>query len=402
MRILFGTDNFYPNIGGGANFNYALAKNLAKNGHQVFIIAPAEKFEYLVKKQEHGGVTIYGIHSVGVPKIIHPARPRIPLPINPFKIKALVSEINPEVIHIQDHFIISSMVAAAGRKLGIPLVGTNHFMPENFMHYLYPPKFAKIPLSKLAWKHFIKVYKHLSLVTTPTKAAAKLLRDVGLKNRVISISCGVDLVRFNPRNNGDYLKKRYQITSSDSVVLFVGRLDKEKNINILIKAFAQVLDSLNAKLIIAGKGKEQKNLVNLCKKLKIEKDVIFTGYISEKDLPNLYRIADLFAIASIAELQSLVTMEAMACGLPVVAAKVMALPELVHHGKNGYLFSDGDTNTLTNQMIKILKNPSLSKKMSEDSLRIIKHHDVNKTIKSYEKIYLGLGKTRKHASALSL
>lgn len=385
MRILFATDLFYQNTAGANNFIRQLTKGLVKNGHEVFLIAPSKQFKNTLTKKDN--ITIYGIRSVIIPDVIYPSHFRIPLTAGSNKIRKIIEEVKPDVINIQDHFMIGSKTAKEAKKLNIPLVGTNHFMPENFIHYLYPPNFAKKLIKKLAWNAFVRVYKQFNVITTPTKTAVELIKNLGLQNPIISISSGVDLNRFNPKNNGDYLKKRYKIASSESVVLFVGRLDKEKRIDVLIKAFAQILDSTAAKLVIAGKGKEQKNLANLCKKLNIEKNVIFTGYILEKDLPNLYRIADVFAIASIAELQSLVTMEAIASGLPVVAAKVMALPELVHHGQNGYLFEEGVIESLANYIVKILKNPTLKKKMSKKGLQIILQHNIDETVKKYENIY---------------
>lgn len=385
MRILFGTDNFYPNVNGAANFTYALTKGLVESGHDIFVIAPSRKFKNTLTKQ--GGMTVYGIRSVAIPKIIHPARLRIPLNINPITIKAIVEEINPDVVHVQDHFMIGSKIAKEGKKLKIPLIGTNLFMPENFIHYLHPPGFAKKLIKKLAWGAFIRVYKQLDVITVPTKIAADLIKNLGLKNPIIPISCGIDLTRFNPKNNGAYLKKRYKIPSVNPVVLFVGRLDKEKHIDVLLTAFSKILPHAHAKLVITGKGTERSILIKLAKKLGIEKQVIFTGFVADKDLPFLYRMADLFVIASIAELQSIATMEAMASGLPVVAAKVMALPELVHDGKNGYLFNQGDVHTLANQVVEILKNTPLKKKMSAESLKIIKSHNIKKTIKSFEEIY---------------
>lgn len=385
MRILFGTDNFYPNVNGAAIFSYQLASRLAGNGHEVSVIAPSTKFKHTVTK--HAGMTIYGIPSLMIPKIIYPGGMRVPVIISPGRIGQIVKEVSPQIIHIQDHFMIGSKVASLGKKLSIPLVGTNHFMPENVIHYFYPPKFAKRSLSKLAWKQFTAVYKNLNYITTPTKTAAGLIQNLGLKNPIIPVSCGVDLKIFNPKNDGKYLKKRYGIAGSKPVILFVGRLDKEKNIDVVIKAFSEILSSVDAQLVIAGRGKEKSNLVNLSKELRTDQNVTFTGFIPGKDLPSFYRIADVFVIASIAELQSIATMEAMASGLPIIAAKVMALPELVHHGKNGYLFHQADYKTMANQIIKILKNPALRKKMSQNSLKIIRNHDINNTIKNYEDLY---------------
>lgn len=388
MRILFGTDNFYPNVNGSANFSYELAKRLANRGHEISVIAPSTKFKHTITK--HSGMTIYGIPSVMIPRIIYPSGMRVPVITNPSRITKIVKKVNPQIIHIQDHFMICNRVVKVGKKLGIPLVGTNHFMPENVIHYFYAPKFAKKPLSKLAWRQFTAVYRHLNLITTPTKTAAGLIQNLGLKNPIIPVSCGVDLETFNPKNDGKYLKKHYKITTSKPVILFVGRLDKEKNIDVLIKAFSETVASVNAQLVIAGRGKEKSNLVNLSKELGIYENVTFAGFVPGKNLPFLYRIGDVFVIASIAELQSIATMEAMASGLPVVAANIMALPELVRDGKNGYLFNQTDYKTLANQIIKILKNRGLKKNMSQNSLKIIRHHDINKTIKIYEDLYLNL------------
>ena len=384
MKILFGTDLFYQNVVGSVNFIQQLARGLVRNGHEVFVIAPSKQFKNTLYKE--GDITVYGIRSVSIPEIIYPANFRVPVTATSNKIRTIIKEVNPDVINIQDHFMIGNKIAKEGKKLGIPIVGTNHFMPENFIHYLYPPEFAKKLLKKLAWKAFIRVYRQLDVITTPTKTAADLIRSLGLKNLIIPISNGVNLDKFNPQKNGHYLKKRYKL-KNEPVLLFVGRLDKEKRIDVLIKALPNALTHINAKLIITGKGTERSSLAKLAKRLGVTKNVIFTGFVADKDLPFLYRIADIFVIASIAELQSIATMEAMASGLPVVAAAVMALPELVRSGKNGYLFDQGDTATLANQIIRIIKNPPLKKRMSENSLKLIKQHDLKVTIKKYQRIY---------------
>lgn len=388
MKILFGTDNFYPNVNGSANFSYELARRLAAAGHQVTVIAPSRKFKHTVT--QHEGMTIYGLPSVMVPKIIHPSGIRLPVEINQTNLKAIIKKVQPDVIHVQDHFMIGNRVARLGKKLDVPTVGTNHFLPENFIHYFHPPDFAKKPLSTFGWWQFINVYKNLNIITTPTRTAANLIKDLGLKNPILSVSCGVDLNQFNPKNSGSYLRKRYKISSKKPVMLFVGRLDKEKNIDVVIKAFAKVLPVIPSHLVIAGKGKERINLANLAKSLGLNQNITFTGFVPGKDLPSLYRMADLFIIASIAELQSIATLEAMASGLPVIAARVMALPELVQEGKNGYLFEEGDVNTLADRMSRILNNPALKKKMSESSLKIVSRHNVNKTIAAFERIYRSL------------
>lgn len=392
MKILFATDNFYPNMNGAANFAYRLIEGLIKRGHQICVIAPSLDFKNRI--DFYKGMTIYGIRSIMIPRKIYPAGLRVPLPftIRSAGIKRLIERINPDVIHILDHFMIGSRVAKVGKSMGKPMVGTNNSIPENFVHYLYPTKFFKKLVFKAAWKQLAGVYKNLDIVTSPSEAACALLKNLSLKNKIQNVSCGVDLKKFNPQNNGAYLKKRFQIPDNKPVTLFVGRLDREKNLETVIGAFAKVLKSSESYLVIAGEGKEKSKLIDLTKTLKIEHFVVFIGLVSEKDLPFLYSMADIFVIASSAELQSIATMEAMASGQPVVAADALALPELVHHGKNGYLFKEGDSDSLAQSILNIISNRRLRKKMSEESLKIISGHDLSKTVETFADIYRIIGR----------
>ena len=164
-------------------------------------------------------------------------------------------------------------------------------------------------------------------------------------------------------------------------------MDKEKRVEVILHALSEILRTNNVHLVLAGIGEEKQNLEILSEKLDVQKSVTFTGFVPDEDLQNIYRVADIFVIAGIAELQSIVTMEAMASGLPIVAVNAMALPELVHDGKNGFLFPIDDNQTLAQKVTTILLDNKLQKKMSEESLEIIKAHDMNQIIKKYESIY---------------
>jgi 1,2-diacylglycerol 3-alpha-glucosyltransferase len=203
----------------------------------------------------------------------------------------------------------------------------------------------------------------------------------------VPISCGIDLERFKPTNDGLYLKRRFAIPTNKPVLLYVGRLDKEKRIDMILRALPDILRVTSVHLVLAGIGKEKQKLEELTEKLGIQKAVTFAGFVPDEDLQNIYGIADLFVTAGVAELQSIVTMEALASGLPVVAVNAMALPELVHDGENGYLFSDGNSQMLAEKVIAILSNQAMRVRMSKKSLEIIKDHDIDKTIEKYESIY---------------
>jgi len=385
MKILIATDTYYPDVNGAAYFTYRLATILAKRGHNVFVMCPSRSFKNMVSNDK--GVTVYGIRSIRIP--VYQNFRVSPLFISGIILGA-VEEISPDIVHIQNHFIIGKRAVSTAKKLGIPVIGTNHFMPENLVHYLHLPKIAEKWLRKFAWRQCVRIFEQLDFVTTPTKTAGALLKNAGFSKDVMPISCGIDLERFKPTNDGLYLKRIFAVPINKPVLLYVGRLDKEKRVDIILRALSDILRVTSVHLVLAGIGKEKQKLEELTEKLGIQKAVTFTGFVPDKDLQNIYRIADLFVMAGIAELQSIVTMEAMASGLPVVAVNAMALPELVHDGENGYLFSDGDSQMLAEKVIAILSNQTMREQMSKKSLEIIKDHDINKIIEKYESIYNGI------------
>lgn len=382
MRILIATDTYHPDVNGAAYFTYRLATTLTKRGHDVFVMCPSRSFKNTVSDDE--GVMVYGIRSIRLPIYLN-------FRISPVfvsrVIRGVVKRISPNVVHIQNHFLIGKQAVGAAKKLGIPVIGTNHFMPENLIHYLHPPIDAEKRLQQLAWRQCVEVFEQLDFVATPTKTAAALLRNAGLSKDIVPISCGIDLERFKPTNDGSYLRQRFAIPDNKLVLLYVGRLDKEKRIDVILRSLPDILRATSVHLVLAGIGKEKQQLEETTRDLGIQEAVAFTGFVPDEDLQNLYRIADLFVTAGIAELQSIVTMEAMASGLPVVAVNAMALPELVHDGENGYLFADGDSKMLAEKVIAILSNQETRAQMSKKSLDIIKNHDINKVVERYESIY---------------
>jgi 1,2-diacylglycerol 3-alpha-glucosyltransferase len=382
MKILIASDTYYPDVNGAAYFTYRLATSLAKRGHHVFVMCPSRSFKNTVSNDN--GATVYGIRSISI--LIYKDFRISPLFISR-TIRGAVEEISPDIIHIQNHFLIGKRVVSAAKKLDIPVIGTNHFMPENLVHYLHLPEIAERGLRKFAWRECIRTFEQLDFVTTPTKTAAALLKNAGFRKDVMPISCGIDLERFKPTNDGQYLKQVFAVPSNKPVLLYVGRLDKEKRIDLILRTLPDILRVTTVHLVLAGVGREKQNLEKLTEKLGIKNAVTFTGFVPDRDLQNIYRIADLFVIAGIAELQSIVTMEAMASGLPVVAVNAMALPELVHDGENGYLFSDGDRGMLAEKVIAILSNQPMRAQMSQRSLEIIRDHDINRVMDKYESIY---------------
>ncbi|HSJ57845.1 MAG TPA: glycosyltransferase, partial [Anaerolineae bacterium] len=171
-------------------------------------------------------------------------------------------------------------------------------------------------------------------------------------------------------------------------VLFVGRLAKDKEIDVLIRGMPRLWKSSNAHLLIVGRGEEREELGELAAELGVDHCVHFMGYVAEEDLPALYRASDLFSIVSTTEVQSLPTLQAAATGIPIVAAGAMALPELVHDGINGYLVPPEAPDAFAEAAAAILDNPELAARMGRESLQIAAPHAEEYTFDAYEDLYL--------------
>lgn len=382
MRILIATDTYYPHVNGASYFAQRLARHLQNRGHAVAVVAPSTSFKNA--KSVVNGILVYGIWSL--PVFFYKKFRFSPPPIFiKFHIRGIIEEFNPDVVHLQGHFFVSRTVLNAARVKRIPVIATNHFMPENLAHYLHLPAVVADFIKDLAWRDFAGIFNRADYITTPTETAAGLIRK-RLQSSVKAISCGIDLERFNPRNKGEYLIQRYQIPRKP-VLLYVGRLDQEKNLDLVLRAIAKIVSKIGFHFVIAGTGADSGRLKNLAEELFIGGAVTFTGFIPDEDLPNLYALADCFIIAGTAELQSIVTMEAMASGLPVIAVNAVALSELVRDGENGFLFENQDTEMLAEKITAIFSDQGLRKRMGEKSLEFIAAHDINKTISALEKIY---------------
>ena len=304
----------------------------------------------------------------------------------PFTLKKKTDEIirlvQPDAVHIQSHLIMGRYLIRSAKKQNIRLLATNHIMPENLIKYsVIIPKWFEKTAMKLAWRDAGRVLKQVDAITTPTRRAAELLEAAAGVTDVLAISCGIEASKFaNSTPTSNKVPR----------ILFLGRLDYEKHIHNLLSAVAKLPAELNTQVEIVGDGGERKALELQAQQLGIAKQVKFLGHITEEELPKAYERATLFAMPSIAELQSIATMEAMASGRPVVAADAMALPHLVHDGDNGYLFPPDDVDAFADRLLKILTADKKElARLSENSLYLIQSHDIERTLKIFEGLYRG-------------
>ncbi|MCD2168146.1 glycosyltransferase [Microbacterium sp. JC 701] len=381
LRILIGADTFSPHVNGAARFAERLAAGLVARGHDVHVSAPSVG---------HGNAGTATEVIEGEKMVMHrlPAYRFLPHDWLTFVLpwrgkhyaRVVLDEVKPDVVHIQSHIIIGRGLAREARKRGIPVVATNHVMAENILDFTTLPDFLDRIFVKLAWADAERTFKMTRAVTTPTRKAADFLESTIDISGVIPISCGIDRSNYSP-----------DLTPRDANrVLFVGRLTTEKHIDVVLKALSQLDPALDASFDIVGGGDQRAKLEALAQQLGVASRVTFHGHASEEDLRALYSRASVFAIASIAELQSIATMEAMASGLPIVAANAVALPHLVHDGENGYLFEPGDADELAARLTDVLTAvPDERTRMQQASLDAVAVHDITRTLDTFEALYRG-------------
>jgi len=383
MKIIIASETFptKTHIDGCAVFTERLAKGLAARGHQVLAIGPNSEFKDSLDR-EGPNLKVFRLKSFLV-KPVHP-RFRFIYNIDLFwKLKKVVKNFNPDIIHIQNHMAVGRILVSLAKKMMIPIGGTNHFMPENLIQWM---PFGKEETSKIMWLDFCRVFDKLDFVTTPTQAAADLLRKIGFYNDIVIISNGIDLKKFKKRPVKDLLWEKYDLDKKLRNFIFVGRIDKDKNVNLAIKSFSIALKKSKMQFLVVGVGPKENEYKNLAKKLGVSKYVKFTGKVSEEELRALYCMADVCVAPGEAELQGIAIMEAMACGLPVIGLNAVAIPELVKDGVNGYIF-EKNAQDLGKKMLEIFRDKKKLNLMRRNSLRMIKRHEFSNTLKKFEELY---------------
>jgi 1,2-diacylglycerol 3-alpha-glucosyltransferase len=384
MRILLAGQTYYRRDNGQAVFMINLAEGLAAAGHRVVALAPSET--HSAERQEEHGVEIQTVSAIPLVDNTN---------ITIFSdgwVEQILDDVRPDVVHIQDHYFLSHTMLAAARTRGILTVGTNHFLPENLTdNILQNLPFAQWmhkPLDHLLWTTMLSVYNQLASVSTPTETAAAILRVQGIHVPVYAISCGVDVKRFRPRPKLDrrVMRQKYGLAPDKIILLYVGRLDREKGLDLLVEALAQ-LDRKEIQLAIVGKGGFRTELEHLRDKSGLYDAIVFPGFVPDEDLPLLLNSVDLFAMPSHAELQSIATLEAMASGLPILAARARALPELVTHGVNGYLFTAYDSADAARTIDQLVKQRDQWNGMGIASRAKAELHAHERIVKRYVQWY---------------
>ncbi|MHA7270493.1 glycosyltransferase [Arthrobacter sp. HLT1-20] len=388
LTILIAADTYPPHINGAAQFGFRLATGMSARGHEVHVMAgrPDGGPMFSEKRPE---ATVHRLRSRPVPTHEYF---RVCLPWEIKKdIAALFDVIQPDVVHVQSHYMIGEHVIYEAQRRGIRIVATNHFMPENLNPFLPFPQWFKNIVGRVSWRDMGKVMSKADVVTTPTPLAAKAMHQHAFLRKVLPLSNGIEV------GNYELAEGEAKPSNPYPTVAFVGRLAEEKHIDVLIDAIAKAPAELELHLVVVGGGEVKNALRAQAEKLGLTPRVTFTGLISDEELREVYLKADLFVMPGTAELQSLVTLEAMSASTPVVLANAMALPHLVEDGVNGYLFKPNDSDDLAEKITTIMRlAPEDREAMGAASHDKVARHGLKKTLDTFEDIYRG-GSYEDHA-----
>jgi glycosyltransferase involved in cell wall biosynthesis len=355
---------------------------MAKRGHEVLVIAPSQTG----KSYKEVDVNYTIARTISVP---FPFYQNFKISISPYvEVKRIVARFEPDVIHVQSPLGIGRAALNIGRKYGIPVVATNHAMPENLIDNLRLLAPFSRPINYVIKEYFEHFYGNADYVTLPTEAAIKMFDDMpSIKVPIKAVSNGVDLARFKPQKVDQEFKKRFHIPVDKPIIMYLGRLDAEKHISTLVKAAHLVMQKMNVHLLIVGSGTDSDRLKQLTHELEIDDKVTFTGRVDDEDLPTIQNCGDITGMPSPVELQCISMLEAMASGQPTVAVDVGAVHELCQDGRNGYLCEVDDDQAMADHIFTILSDKKLHNIMSAESLKIAKTHDITHTLEEFESIY---------------
>ena len=386
MRIAFFTNCYKPLVNGVVTSISSLKEDYERKGHEVYVFAP--RVEDYVDQEKN----VFRYRSINITsKVNYP----LSLPLS-FKVKKIINEFNPDIVHVHHPFLLSSAAIMYGKKLGIPKILTLHTQYEQYAYYASPvpervtQKAIKMIISHLAYK--------IDCITTPSASMKKLIESYGIKNRIEVIPNAIDLISFREDNElkKTEIKKKYNLKEDDKIILFVGRVASEKSIDKIIKSLAIIKkrDISKEKLLIVGSGSAMDELKQLARTLKVEEDVIFAGAVSYEEIKHYYKMAYVFTIASTTETFGMVTIEALASGVPVLAVKAPGAVDILTDGLDGLLV-DNDTEKFADALENIIREPELRERLSLGALKTSEKYSIDTISERMLNLYREVIETKK-------
>lgn len=376
MHIAYFTNFYLPVVNGVVRSVQSFRDALTGLGHNVFVFAQEDDYEDTEP-------FIFRYPSLRLPLSVD-----IPtaLPVSSF-VDQLVPKLKLDVIHTHHPFLLGQTAAAKAHDYNLPLVFTFHTQYQEYTHYIpFPQEQVQEFLRNtiINWlREFMRKCQHIVIPSESMRSI--LVNDYGLIDHFTVIPTGLDITPYR-KANGAALRAEWG-WDDDKVIVSAGRLAEEKNWTTLIQAFALAQKKRpKLRLVLIGDGPQAEELHQLVGELGIAERVMFTGKVPFDQIPAYLKAADLFAFASVTETQGLVTMEAMAAGLPVVAVDGSGTKDIVEDGVQGFLVKN-DANDLSKGILKLVKSPSLMSEFKTAALKKSRAYDNRRLARKMLKVY---------------
>jgi len=379
MNILFVSDVYLPTVSGVASSTDSIVRFMASQGHSVTLVCPKPLGEYAAPPLQ--GLEI--VYTPGVSDALFVNKSMTLFPLGFSVLRRVFRSKKFDIVHIQEPGSLGVTALILAKIFRLPVVGAQHFSWTQ-VEKVAPVyiRWISVPFMKL----YVRIiYAMYDAIMVPTRTAADdLSKLIGRPESIHPVSNGVDTDMFVPRNGpASSLRTAYRLPKQIPVFLYIGRLDADKNIETILRGVKQAVTPMH--LVIAGVGKQKERLHALAKSLMLT-NITWLDEVKKQTIIDLYQLADAFVIMSPVETQSIVALQALACGLPLIAARAGALPELVN-GKNGVLVDTHDEQKLASVLELIATDEPLRKRMGSESRKISLLHHKPTVLKELETLY---------------
>ena len=357
MRVGIFSESYPPLINGVSTSVQTLTAQLESAGHDVFVFTS----RYPRYKDERAGV--YRFPSVNA--LVEPDYV-LPVPFSP-RISLALRTLKLDIVHSQSPFFLGLVARRTARALHLPHVATNHTLYTEYAHYLPLPTVGVTRRLLVRWMHGF--YNTCDRVLAPSELARRVLTErCGVETPVSVVPTAIPAPPYVLARPAE-TRQEFGLPPDARILLYVGRLAPEKNLDLLLRAFALITGkTTDTYLVLAGSGKSRRMLENRARALGVHRRTRFAGFLSRTKLDPLYQASDLFLFPSKTETQGLAVGEALAAGLPCLVVNSGGAPEAIRDGVDGYLVED-QAESMAGRALELLADPARHRAMAEEARR---------------------------------
>ncbi len=383
MKIAIFSDTFTPDINGVATSCGNLYKTLTNHGDEVMVLTSNSLNDHksdfsssIIRLKGIRFKRLYGyvISLFGSPKAMK-----------------LLKRFKPDVCHIQTDGPLGQFGFKVAKRTNASVTYTYHTSIEDYTYYVTHGWFFDKTAKVIVRRYVKHKGKKVDGLIVPSEKVATYMESLGVKLKANVVPTGFDFAPFKEKDESKIsdLRTKFGISKDDYVILYLGRIAKEKSIDVLIDGFKEYLskyEGKNVKLVVAGGGPDLKRLQNIVKEKKLEDKIIFTDKVDPKDAPAYYHLGDAYAFASVTETQGLTYLEALAAGLPIILRYDESYKDVIKDGINGFVYTD--TNQLANQINKVINlSPKDRENIIENGYKSLEPYTLEKFYSSVMEVY---------------